>query len=149
MDCKQIYRRIPWRTAEHDDPVDWEVPNTLPGKGLGGQRSLSMNLHPDNMMVMPGAVMSPSQCELLMESPSPPGDAKGSGQRKAPGPSLEPPNPKGITALPSPWSRPHLQQKQWPWWVIMCLCLESLLPRCTRVSGVQQGCRLSSLCVSL
>lgn len=60
-----------------------------------------MYLHADNTMVMPGAIMSPSQCELLMECPSLPGDDKGSGQRKAPGLSLEPPNPKGITALSS------------------------------------------------
>lgn len=50
---------------------------------------------------MPQAVRSPSQCELLMACPSLPGDAKGSGQKKGPGLSLEPPNPKGITALPS------------------------------------------------
>lgn len=76
---RQIYRRVPWRTAEHDDParpVDWEVPNT---PALGNERSLSRYLHPDNMMVMPGAIGSPSQCELLMAFPSLPGDAEGSG----------------------------------------------------------------------
>lgn len=35
---RQIYRRVPRRTAEHDEParpVDWEVPNTLPWEGRG------------------------------------------------------------------------------------------------------------------
>lgn len=74
---------------------------TLPGQGLGRERSLSRFLHPDNKAMTLGDVMSPSQCELLMAGPSLPGDGKGKGQKKAAGPSLEAPNPKGITALPS------------------------------------------------
>lgn len=64
---RQIHGRGLQRTAKHHylaQLLVWEAPNILPGQDWGGERSLSMQVHLDNAMVMQGhagTITSPLQ----------------------------------------------------------------------------------------